>query len=62
MARKYRGKQACCTCFNMFTGKNNEDCDPCTVCYREEYYSETNIQCSECLEKDCKYREYEYNK
>ena len=61
MARKYKGQHKCCTCIFAFI-KKDESCDPCDVCCRYEYYEETYIQCDECREKDCKYRELEYYK
>ena len=59
MAKKYRGKSTCCTCFYNFIRKD-ENSDPCDICFGNLQYSETNIQCHECYDKDCKYREAEY--
>jgi hypothetical protein len=57
MAKKYEGKNPCCTCFNKYYPDGNGDiATPCDLCDFENYYQKCSIQCFECHEKDeCEY-------
>ena len=58
MAKRYEGRDACCTCFNKGYSDGNGDISrPCDLCDSQLlYYRKCEIRCRDCYSKNkCKY-------